>query len=242
MFKWSRITHTPIARAAIQQILDNFCEFQLSYHNLNHIERMYEYLHETNEPYDECLDWAVLFHDIVYDDKPNKELRSAAKFSDMKEKYIGCDLSLLDEGHVAMLILQTENHAIQNLKYSAIIRADLNALRFHDEAKRNFENILRESMKLYKCSKVDAAHGSIKFMTQFLPTIERNKIKDTENSKFWDDVIVGIKYTIQWAQEVIDRDNELNREYESLLTQVRDLTALMKDAMNKQDTQPEKDI
>jgi predicted metal-dependent HD superfamily phosphohydrolase len=233
MFKWSRITDTPLARAAIQKILDNFCEFQLSYHNLNHIERMYEYLHETNEPYDECLDWAVLFHDIVYDEKPEKEYRSAIMFSDMKEMYSGCDLNALDEGHVVALIMATHDHRVIYPTSSPIIRADLDALRYPEEARKNFENILRESISLYKCDKVKAAEGSLNFMKSFINNIEKNKKSDRSNIEFWNDVIVGINYTIQWAQDIIDEEIARQIEHEKLMQDVIALTQKIKDAMKE---------
>lgn len=231
-FKWSKITDTPLARAAIQRMLDNFCEYKLSYHNLHHIARMYEYLYETDEPYDECLDWAVLFHDIVYDDKPRKEYRSALMYSDMKAQYSGCNMNILDEGHVVFLIMLTENHLLEYPSNSAIIRADLSALRFPTEAKENFEKIIKESMSLYKISRVNAAKGSLEFMRSFLPTIERNKIIDSDNSKFWDDVIIGIKHTIVWAQECIDEHKQLEAEYNMLSVATTNLIADMKSALD----------
>lgn len=231
MFKWSKITHTELAQKAIQAILDNFCERSLFYHNISHIERMYEYLDSINHPYDECLDWAVLFHDIVYDEKPEKEYRSAIMFSDMKEMYNGCDLNALDEGHVVALIMATHDHRVFYPSSSAIVRADLDALRYPEEARKNFENILRESMRLYKCDKVKAAEGSLNFMKSFINNIEKNKKSDRINEQFWNDVIVGINYTIQWSQEIIDNDVAINREYQELSAKVSDLTRRINDAI-----------
>ena len=130
--------------------------------------KMYEYLHKTNEPYDECLDWAVLFHDIVYDNQPEKEYRSAVMFSDMKEKYSGCDLNALDEGHVAALIMATENHSVAYSGYSPIIRADLHGLTSPIDTFYNFQFIMGESMNLYNINEVTFADNSIKFLANVL--------------------------------------------------------------------------
>lgn len=235
LFKWSKITNTELAHFAIQNILDNFCERGLFYHNLTHVQRMYEYLDSSKEPYDECLDWAILFHDIVYDEKPEKEYRSAIMFSDMKRKYSGCDLNILNEGHVAALIMATEKHSVVYPSHSTIIRADLDALRYPEEAKKNFENILRESMNLYKCDKVKAAEGSVSFMTSFHNRIERNKLVDPEHINFWNDVIIGVNYTIKWAQDIIDEEIARKQQYEKLIQDVSELTQAMKAAMIKED-------
>lgn len=88
---WSKIQNTELAGEALLLITQNAwngCE----YHNLLHVDEMYEYLEENNEPYDEALDWAILFHDIVYDNQPDKESRSASKFHEMQQKYRGCNL------------------------------------------------------------------------------------------------------------------------------------------------------
>ena len=74
--KWTRIAETELGAAAWDILDSSRCE----YHNGWHVLAMYDYLDKTNEPYDECLDWAILFHDIVYDDQPQKEYRSAVMF------------------------------------------------------------------------------------------------------------------------------------------------------------------
>ena len=88
---WSKIQKTALATIAKAKILDNAAQYGLKYHNWKHVSVMYKYLHDTNEPYDEALDWAVHFHDIVYDDQPKKEYRSAVMFSDMKGKIMSTD-------------------------------------------------------------------------------------------------------------------------------------------------------
>jgi len=76
---WSRIQNTELATEAY--VLMNENEMAgCQYHNNQHIEEMYQYLEDTDEPYDEALDWVVMFHDVVYDEKPEKEARSANCF------------------------------------------------------------------------------------------------------------------------------------------------------------------
>jgi len=34
----------------------------------NTLKKCNQYLEDTDEPYDEALDWVVMFHDVVYDE------------------------------------------------------------------------------------------------------------------------------------------------------------------------------
>lgn len=205
--KWSRIQDTELAVKACE-IIDSNEDHGCKYHNGWHVYQMYLYLAIKNEPYDEALDWAVLFHDIVYDDQPKKEYRSAVMFSDMKEKYSGCDLSLLDEGHVAALIMATENHSVTYPGHSAIIRADLHALTNPVQAFRNFNLILEESMSLYKIDEKTFAENSIRFMggdplggdQGLYGRVEKNMETDPDHREFYKEVKRGIVSTINLSR------------------------------------------
>lgn len=197
-FPWSRIQNTPLANAARNVIHDSL--YDLRYHDWGHVVSMYQYLADTNEPYDDCLDWAVLLHDIVYDNKPEKELRSAIMFSDMKEKYAGCDLNILYEGHVAALIMNTETHSVIYPSSSAIIRADLHGLTNRVTAYLNFGKIMQESMTLYGIDEIEFAENSEKFMTALLDRVSKNVTRDPDHRDFYFKVGDGIMLTIKLAQ------------------------------------------
>ena len=47
------------------------------YHNLKHIESMYAAAHDLGFEHDYALDYAVMFHDVIYDNKGDNEFRSA---------------------------------------------------------------------------------------------------------------------------------------------------------------------
>lgn len=193
---WSKITDTELAQAA-WNILDSP---RRAYHNDWHVASMYKYLEQINEPYDECLDWAVLFHDIVYDEKPDKEYRSAVMFSDMKAKYSGCDLNPLNEGHVAALIMATEKHYVTYPGWSAIIRADLHALTSPLDTFYNFYSILNESMYLYKIDEVTFANNNINFMEGLFKRVDMNIDLDPIHADFYKDVKRGITSTINLSR------------------------------------------
>lgn len=202
MFKWSRITHTPLARAAIQQILDNVCEFQLSYHNVNHVIAMYQYLADTNEPYDEVLDWAVLFHDIVYDEKPEKELRSMKMFANMIEHYEGCTPDMWEQARIGHLIMHTINHTVHSDQFgsSAIIRADLHGLTNRATAFINFGKIMEESLTLYGIDEITFAKNTEQFMRGLSERVWSNITSDPEHAEFYRKVIDGIWFTIDLSK------------------------------------------
>ena len=202
---WSRIKNTELELKAYiltNENAINGCE----YHNNNHIEDMYKYLHDTDEPYDEALDWAVLFHDIVYDAEPEKEARSGRTFVKMIEKFRGCNLRLSDQARVHSLIMRTVDHKVL-LKIkgsSAIIRADLHALANKAEAVRNFAKIMNESMSLYDCNIEEFAESNIKFMTGLRERVASNILVDKEHEMFYNEVLVGIDITIQLAKAIKD--------------------------------------
>ena len=208
---WSKIQNTALATEAY--ILMNENEIKgCQYHNNLHIEAMYQYLEETDEPYDEALDWAVMFHDVVYDAEPKKEWRSALAFSEMEDKYRGCNLSLWDVSKVSGLIMATEKHLIEtrNLpkNYSAIIRADLHALTSKVDTVNNFTKIMNESMTLYDRNIQDFAAANIQFMSGLHARMAINILNVNEDERlFFYFVQEGINLTIRMAQAIIDTKN-----------------------------------
>lgn len=197
---WSQVQATPLARIA-RKVIDEDSS-HLAYHNSDHVVSMYEYLDDTNEPYDETLDWAVLFHDFVYDEKPEKELRSAKAFVDMVKVYKGCNLSPAKQGQVHSLIMRTVDHIVMSevKGSSAIVRADLHGLSNRVTAFKNFNKIMDESMKVYNIDEVEFAENSEKFMTALLDRVSKNITHDPEYRDFYLKVSDGILMTINLAQ------------------------------------------
>jgi predicted metal-dependent HD superfamily phosphohydrolase len=205
---WSKIENTVLADYACIKLYDN----ELAgcfYHNSYHITEMYDYLEKTDEPYSEVLDWAVLFHDIVYDKGPDKELRSAEMFVGMSNRYYGCTLSEEDRSLVSELILATINHVVpmsaDKKLFSAIIRADLHGLSSTLTAVNNFGKIMEESMILYGIDEVTYAKNSKDFMEKLHDRIVVNSVTDSDHSSFYDKVCDGIKFTADIAQLIQEK-------------------------------------
>lgn len=205
---WSQIKDTELELEAYVLMNENEMNGCV-YHNNWHIEDMYGYLEETNEPYDEALDWAILFHDVVYDELPDKELRSAQVFMEMSETYRGCNLDAAEKQRVYDLILATVSHKIVSENVlpgnKAIIRADLHALTIKIHTIQNFTKIMDESMNLYGCSVEEFATNNIQFMNGLHQTMALNILKVNEEEKwFYQQVQNGIDLTIRIAQAVKD--------------------------------------
>jgi predicted metal-dependent HD superfamily phosphohydrolase len=192
-FPWSQVQDTPLASIARELISYNKCE----YHNWDHIVSMYQYLADTNEPYDEALDWAVLFHDIVYDEKPEKEYRSVEVFAEFVEVYEGCTPDIWERDRVCKLILCTVDHIVtQYPGSSAIVRADLHGLTNRLTSFENFGKIMKESMRLYGIDEVEFAKNSEQFMSKLSDRVASNPLRDREHFNFYEDAVKGITFTI----------------------------------------------
>lgn len=200
---WSKIQNTELSTEAFCRIVDNEIA-GCHYHNNNHIQEMYDYLESTQEPYDEALDWAVMFHDVVYDNKPEKEERSADLFKEMSAKIHGCTLSDLDKKKAYILILNTRDHVVCDLEgSSAIIRADLHAFADKVSTVNNYTKIMNESIKLYDCSIEDFAKANIDFMDDLYYRVIGNKNLDPQHEKFYDNVCQGILLTRDLSKAIL---------------------------------------
>lgn len=199
---WTKIRSNVVAQQAINTIAQNTYEPYpdggtiLHYHNLQHVGSMYQHLYDTQEPYDPVLDWAVLFHDIVYDNKPDKELRSGLVFMEWSKE---CGLSQDERYAVVKLILQTEKHEDLN---SAIVRADLHQLADSVKLFHNFYAIMQESKALYGCSERTFAANSETFMIGLADRISMNLYEDTKHRRLWNNIYQGVLYTIDLARIV----------------------------------------
>lgn len=203
-YPWSKIQRTEFATEAYVQMNENQIAGCM-YHNNDHVYEMYQYLQSIDQPYDEALDWAIMFHDVVYDNKPEKEARSAALFHKLHKKYRGCDLDVQEVDRVQFLILETEKHLVTKESYlkgsSAIIKADLHALTDKVKTVTNFTKIMQESMMLYNCTVEQFASANIDFMIGLYERMQVNMEfeVDKTDQQFYNNVLNGIDLTIYMA-------------------------------------------
>ena len=197
---WSQVQHTPLARVVSDYIEQNTKRYKLTYHNLDHVASMYAYLEYSKETYDEALDWAVLFHDAVYDDKPDKERRSAELFTEYSESVAGCVLGTEGRDRVVQLIMATVDHVETKPYTSAIIRADLSGLEDPVSTSHNYNKILSESKNLYNIVEHAFAEANIQYMRKLRNTVKLNQSKSSSNAKFYLAVLRGINQTINTSK------------------------------------------
>lgn len=191
---WSKIQGLPLANTVTKLINSAVGLYGLSYHNLQHVESMYTYLHYTQEPYNEALDWAVLFHDAVYDKYPNKEFRSAELFIELSDRF---PEHTIDKDTVTRLIQATITHEAYDDLTSAIIRADLQGLSDTSSAIANYAQILKESQNLYDVDIKQFAKTNKQFMTALLPRVTANSMFDSKYRVFYEAVADGVSTTIK---------------------------------------------
>lgn len=192
---WSKLVNTSVGIIAKEHYDLNRCQ----YHNWQHILDCYDYLERNSVPYDENLDYAVMHHDIVYDNLPNKEKRSVEL---MHKKYPNV-VGAIDP------ILATEHHKIRGLNSTAywMIRADLHQLADTTFAIKNYSKIMEESIWLYNIDVVCFARNNRVFMQSLKTIVYDNYAVDSD--KFWLDVAKGIDLTIDMSTAVIKNSTHI---------------------------------
>lgn len=126
------------------------------FHNWHHIERRYMHAELTfGLPYDLELDKAILCHDVIYDEHPHKELRSALW---LNENDPGDSLSAMSH------IMATANHAPGADNRMVLI--DLADLMDRARIAPDRELVKGELTALYGISEKDFAAGNADFFRQ----------------------------------------------------------------------------
>ena len=180
-----------------------YFENALQYHNWDHIKNMFNYLDETQFPYDLNLAIAIAGHDCVYDNRPGKEFRSAILTAQVCEDTLLRFGAEVDVIKVCQLIMATERHLSDRYSdsVSAIVRADLHQLQYSKHKHQieiNFINILDENIKLYPDTKeIDICKSGKEFILQLISRVRSNVELDPRYKDFWIDVIDGLFYTIK---------------------------------------------
>lgn len=197
---WSRIQNTHIFKECVQRMEEN----NLLYHNVSHIQDMYQYLEDIQEPYSEELDLAVVSHDVVYDNLPNKEQRSAEYFLSLYDEYKETDNLIADPDDVYNKIMATYDHKIYDQKtQSAIIRADLHGFMNNLTAFKNFNLIMTESCELYGIDDYKFCRESQDFLDKLSLICKRNADIDRAYMRSHLKIEEGILFTIMFTRHIL---------------------------------------
>ena len=201
--------------SALAQMRTPACRY---YHNWEHVDRVYEWFHEWDYQLPLFLELAVLFHDVVYDQHPFKEDRSA---DFMKGQLAANPLAssrfrnrMTWEAHektvdtTAKTIMATSDHSLRNhdMYTWPMIRADLADLSDPVRTMENFLKIKEEAEALNGCSAEDFAMGNIAFMTGLRNRVSENRKGDLpEWREFWEKVEEGVAQTIDMSNRILNK-------------------------------------
>ena len=162
------------------------------YHNWDHVIKNDKNLENLSVSYDINLDFANMWHDAIYDEKPYKEKRSADTFLQL---YTLFDTTSLDEmgfdvNLVYRYIIETEDHVSVN-KDNLLVKADLMGFMDDNERAVNAELLYQEAMALYPDMTEEMYYSnSIDFLT---------KLKNRPG--IWEPVIPGIEKNIEFLEQ-----------------------------------------
>ena len=189
MQTWSRILETDLGRAARTAYLENPAR---TYHNWDHVLRLYWHAEHTFAlEYDPDLDKAILAHDVIYDARPDKELRSAAWLSAQS----GQDESVAN-GHIAKTIchVPTDDNRMALLDLADFLHPEL--------CRTNHDKISQEARTLYDVSEAEFLAGNKVFMTALYDRIAANLGNVSEQDAAWfRDILKGIQLAIDLVDQ-----------------------------------------
>lgn len=204
--EWSKLLDSDLGDYVMSRMDSNP---SLKYHNGDHVRRLYEIAKKWRIPYDINLDAAILFHDAVYDNQPDKELRSAELVKEtavsMPEWFEDIDVSETNK-----MILTTAGHKVIPEVSPLMLKLDLAELGDDNRREENFWNILQESRNLYDIDTPTAAQGTLTFMRPFLVTMYENRSSDVDDTDYWNEIIRGVEETLTMATTIVNLyDREL---------------------------------
>ena len=172
------------------------------YHNWEHVEYVMEWLEAHGHNYDSYI-LAALYHDVIYDDLPNKEFRSV----NFLHKTIFDERfkpSAETVGKASVMIASTTDHKFDNWPEYChpLIKADLHQLGDPGKVVLNYGNIMRESIRLYSVSEYEFADKSIINLRLLSDTCKDNQLID-DDDVFWGNVQLGIETSIRISEEIM---------------------------------------
>lgn len=169
------------------------------YHTWEHVDRLYHHAEHTfGFPYHEALDAAIMWHDVVYDHLPQKELRSADLWLATYPLVGGISYDISRQAYA--LIMTTVDHVVTDELSEQLILLDLADLMDPEQTLINYDLIEEESMLLYGITREQAAQASFEFMTHFQTRIYTNWLRPgTQYGEQWEAIAKGVAKTLSIA-------------------------------------------
>lgn len=193
---YTRLRDTPLWNDAVAL----YGEQHRYYHNTDHIRAMYKTAARLGFDYDYALDVAILCHDVIYDDQPDKEARSA---SWAYEKIV--EHGMKWDGRIETLILSTINHVVGRNRDNRLIILDLYELANPMKRIVKYRKILEESKAVYGCTAEQFAKANMVFMANLAQNFTPEKTNGLGYHDFWDRVMEGCSYSVNESARILDR-------------------------------------
>lgn len=181
---WSRLEGTPIWNKARATYADPAGRH---YHNFDHVLRLYEIAAEKGLTYSLALDLAILTHDVIWDEHPDKERRSADWLLANAE---GVRPEVLR--HAVDLVMSTTRH--QPGGDDRLVLLDIHDLQDLDLSIVNRELLMREAAEITGTSREKYLAGNAAFFAKMLSDIGGNLDRaDAGDRGSWKAIACGIK-------------------------------------------------
>ena len=132
------------------ELFTKYAEPSRKYHNISHLEFMYENLVEVKKSIN---DWdttlfSLFFHDSVYKASSSSNEEDSAKWASSKLKSIGFPKEKIDKCVAMILATKTHQHN-QDEDTNYLLDADLAILGVHPERYQQYAEAIREEYTMY---------------------------------------------------------------------------------------------
>jgi len=126
-----------------QEIKKQYSEPTRHYHTLKHLESIYKVLPKL----DIVTEFAIFYHDIVYDAIHNDNEEKSALFCEKQLTLLGVDNELVQE--TIQLILETKRHEASSQRNALFLDADLAILGSNKIIYQSYTKNLRKEYAIY---------------------------------------------------------------------------------------------
>lgn len=194
---WTKLEDNPIWEAAKDEYTR---DPRRKYHNWCHIQQLYMHVEFTfRMKYEPALDYAILAHDVVYDNKSEKEFRSA----DWLDRWV------TDENFE--IIRDAKKHIYKTITHeltsdNRMILLDLADLGIRMKCITNRELVRKEIQLLYGISYKEFDENNLKFFRELRDNFSEDKLENLSDLEqtWFRRIVQGCEYNINQSARDLD--------------------------------------
>lgn len=193
MIPWTRLEGTKLWDKAKQEYGK---DPRRTFHKFSHVLRLYHHAaHTYSLPYDPVLDKAILAHNVVYDAKPNKALRSADWLSLH-------DPRPSDDAWIHVMRTAIHTPGVDN----RIVLLDLADLGDPDRIRSDRDLLCKEVCAITGCSETSFARSNMAFLTRLQHNISESDLWSHRPSIWEKNAFLKIQDGITTSLDLCKRD------------------------------------